>query len=97
MTKEKYIMEKVNGCPFCESRAFKERTIRHVNEKPFGFKKILLTLEKRELEHLKERVDSAIKYVNIQHYLRILIDKDKDRIQRINYRKKQQEAAAPDI
>ena len=67
-------------CPFCEPKAFDEYTNRHINDKPFGFKKILVTLEKRELEHLEQQVDENYKFSSIQHYLRILIHKDRDRV-----------------
>ena len=85
-------------CPFCEEKAFSEWTNRHINKKPFGFKKILVTLEKREIEHLEEVVKSTYQFDSVQYYLRVLIDKDRNRVHLIKYEESRiSEATEPDI
>ena len=71
-------------CPFCEPEAFDEWTNRHIHKIPFGVKKIILTLEKQEIEHLEKQVKDSYWFKNVQHYLRVLIDKDRTLQHRIS-------------
>lgn len=80
-------------CPFCEPKAFDYWTIKHIETKPLGEKKILLTLEKAELEHLENQVNDNYIFPNIQYYLRVLIRKDRNRVHQL----KISEPAEPDI